>query len=103
MKRTFILSLCFVLAALSAFASTILPPYDNTKPPGLSLPAAYDRALTALGSDTNQFHCLSATIGTEFAPEGEWHFSFCSTNSKVPPKLIVVEFSGKVIFDNGYR
>jgi hypothetical protein len=84
------------------YASYVSPPYDKSKQPGLSLPTGYEYAMTALGSDTNQFHCVSATITTEFSDDG-WYFTFCSTNSKTMPKLIVVEFNGKVIFDNGLR
>jgi hypothetical protein len=102
MKCKLILILFTALVAVSLYASLIAPPYDKTKPPGISLPVAYERAIAALDSDTNQFHCVSATITTEFSSEG-WYFTFCSTNSKVMPKLIVVEFNGKVIFDNGYR
>ncbi len=68
----------------------------------MSLPMAYEKAVVALGTDTNQFHCISATITTEFPDDG-WYFTFCSTNSSVVPKLIVVQFNGKIIFDNGLR
>jgi hypothetical protein len=102
MKITITLTLALALIATSLYASIIQPPYDNSKPPKMLLPVAYERATAALGSDTNQFHCVSATITTEFA-DGGWYFTFCSTNSKVMPKLIVVEFNGKVVFDNGFR
>ena len=95
------LSLAFIVTTL--YASLVLPPYDKSKPPGITMPVAYECAMTALGSATNQFYCVSASITTEFTSEGEWHFTFCSTNSKAMPKLIVVEFNRKVIFDNGYR
>lgn len=94
--------LALALAATTLYASLVAPPYDKSKPPGMTLPNAYEKAMVALGSETNQFHCVSATITTEFSDNG-WYFTFCSTNSKVPSKLIVVEFNGKVIFDNGYR
>ena len=91
-----------VAVVITAYASLIQPPYDKSKPPKMSLPVAYENAMVALGSDTNQFHCISASITTEFPDDG-WYFTFCSTNSKTMPKLIVVEFNGKVIFDNGFR
>jgi hypothetical protein len=75
------------------FASPFVP-YDNAKSPSLPLPTAYERATLALGSATNQFHCVSATVATSFSPDGEWFFTFYSTNSK--PKWITVEFGGKV-------
>ena len=90
------------LVATALYASLVQPPYDNSKTPKMSLPVAYGYAMSALGTDTNQFHCVSATITTEFPDDG-WYFKFCSTNSKAWPKLIVVEFNGKVIFDSGDR
>jgi hypothetical protein len=59
--------------------------------------------MTALGSATNQFHCVSANITTTFTSEGEWYFTFYSTSSNSPPKFIAVEFNGKVVFDSGLR
>jgi|GEM_PF-1268093 len=91
-----------VTFATTVFASLVQPPYNNSKPPKMSLPIAYERAVVALGTDTNQFHCVSATITTEFSDEG-WYFTFCSINHITMPKLIVVEFNGKVIIDGGDR
>lgn len=70
-------------------------PYDNSKPPELSLPDAYNSAAVALGSDTNQFHCISAKIETRFSPQGEWFFTFCSTNASAQLRWVSVEFNGK--------
>jgi hypothetical protein len=57
------------------FASFVQPPYNNAKPPTLSLPAAYQFAIVALGSATNQLHCTKASITTDFgAPR--WSFDF---------------------------
>lgn len=103
MKTTTVLTTTFILAATTLFASFILPPYDKSKPPGMSLPAAYQCAVNALGSETNDFHCVSAVITTTFTAEGEWYFTFCSTNKTATPKLVAVEFNGKVVFDNGLR
>ena len=102
MKITLTVMLLLVLITTALYASFISPPYDKSKPPKMPLPIAYERAVTALGADTNQFHCISANVTTEFSDEG-WYFTFCSTNSKIMPKLIVVEFNGKIIFDNGLR
>ncbi len=88
---------------MTLLASIVLPPYNKSKPPSLPLPAAYERAISTLGAATNEFHCISANITTEFTPEGEWYFTFYSTNSNVAPKFIAVEFNGKVVFDNGFR
>lgn len=103
MKRKIILTVIVAGIAMILTASIVLPAYDKSKPPGLALPAAYNLAITALGSDTNLFHCVSAEITTWFSPQGEWYFKFYSTNSNMMPKLIAVEFDGKVIFDNGAR
>ena len=75
------------------FASAIIP-YNNAKPPSLSLPVAYQNAIIALGANTNQFHCLRANVTTDFGPGGEWQFVFYSTNSR--PKWVTVEFNGKI-------
>src|ERR1039457_7016623 len=106
MKTRYIL-LGLLVVSTAVFASLIGPPWDNTKPPTLPLPAAYQLAVTALGSATNQFHCVSASINTEFSSPG-WYFTFCSTNTssafRNPNKRCVcVEFDGKVIEDNFLR
>lgn len=105
MKEKIILITLLFLAVMG-FAG-ILPVgfagYDKTKPPALSLPDAYNRASTALGIETNQFHCISAEIKTEFSPDGEWYFVFFPRNTNTAPRCIAVQFSGKVIFDHGVR
>jgi hypothetical protein len=90
--RYIILSLLAVSTIL--FARPIIP-YDNSKPPSLSLPAGYELALAALGSATNQFHCISANISTDFGSPG-WFFTFYSTNTPPRNKFVTVEFGGKV-------
>lgn len=102
MKNILALTLSLVLILILC-ASAILPPYNKSIAPSLSLPVAYEAAITALGPATNQFHCISANITTQFRAEGEWYFGFYSTNSTVRPKFIAVEFNGTVIFDNGLR
>jgi hypothetical protein len=74
------------------------PPYDNSKPPTLSLPAAYQLAVTALGSDTNQFHCVGASITTD-SGEPRWLFKFFDTNTPPKWKRMTVNFSGKTKLD----
>jgi hypothetical protein len=103
MKTKLAVLLGLIATAITMYATIIGPPYDKSKPPSMLLPAAYQCAVEALGADTNQFHCVSATVSNEFVSEGEWYFTFCSTNSKLSPKLIAVGFNGKIIFDNGYR
>jgi hypothetical protein len=74
--------------------ATIIVPYSKSKIPSLSLPLAYEKAVTALGAATNQFHCISANVTTDFGPDGEWRFTFYSTNSR--PKWVTVEFNGRI-------
>jgi hypothetical protein len=79
------------------FASFIVP-YDNSKPPAMQLPEAYRLAVTELGSSTNQFHCVGASMA-DFGPAG-WYFTFCSTNTPPKNKWVKVEFGGKVYVED---
>jgi hypothetical protein len=83
-----------ILASTMILFASISVPYNNSKPPSLPLPVAYEDAMTALGSATNQFHCISASVATSFSPGGEWFFTFYSTNSR--PRWVTVEFNGKI-------
>jgi hypothetical protein len=89
----------FILIAMTAalLASPIIP-YNNAKPPALQLPAAYNLAMATLGSQTNYLHCISVSIATTFSSDGEWFFTFYSTNSR--PKWVTVEFNGKTHIEN---
>jgi hypothetical protein len=86
-----------VALATAVFASSVVP-YDITKPPSLTLPVGYELAVSALGSATNQFHCISASIYTDavVSPHGGWLFTFSSTNTPPKSKFVTVEFGGKV-------
>ena len=75
-------------------------PYDKSKAPPLPMPDAYQLAVAALGSATNQFHCLSA--GIEEAGSGRWLFTFYSTNTPPKAKFVVVQFSGAASVDEFY-
>jgi hypothetical protein len=94
----------YILLSLVALTTTVFamigPPYDNSKPPTLPLPAAYQLAFTALGSDTNQFYCVGAHLTTDFV-QPRWSFTFCSTNKT--QKIMTVDFEGKVQEDHGVR
>jgi hypothetical protein len=93
MKTRYVL-LSLITASTILFATPIVP-YDISKPPSLSLPAGYELALTALGSATNQFHCISANVSTDFGSPG-WFFTFYSTNTPPRNKFVTVEFGGKI-------
>jgi hypothetical protein len=77
----------------------IVVPWDNTKPPTLPLPVAYQLAVAKLGSATNQFHCVDARLSNDFGGPG-WYFDFYSTNSSLLPRIFCVEFNGAVIEDD---
>ena len=111
MKTRYIL-LGLIAVTTLVYASGVMPPYDNSKSPKLPLPAAYQIAVTALGSDSNRLHCVSAGVTTDFgAPR--WSFNFYSTNSpayRVCPtnmlqgwRCMTVDFDGKTQEDFGLR
>lgn len=79
------LALIGLLAFVTTLYATLIVPYNKAKTPSLSLPVAYERAMSALGSETNEFHCLDAKVTTDFGSDGGWQFTFYSTNSK--PKI----------------
>lgn len=95
MKKTGLTLLIFGAVTAVLFAS-IFVPYNNSKAPSLPLPVAYERAMAALGNTTNQFHCLSARVTTDYGADGEWQFAFCSTNSQPKHKWVTVQFNGKI-------
>lgn len=100
MKTRYVVLVSIVFATV-LFAASVVP-YDNAKPPNLSLPAAYEIATTALGVATNRFHCISAVIHNDaiVSPQGGWLFTFCSTNKPPVSKYVTVEFSGKFHVEN---
>jgi hypothetical protein len=104
MKLPYLLLLLLFLAFGSVLliraATPAAIPYDNSKPPALSLPAAYQLAFTALGSATNQLYCVGAHLTTDFG-EPRWSFTFCSTNKT--QKIMTVDFGGKAQEDFGIR
>ena len=99
MKTRYLLFSLLVVSTI-LFATPVIP-YDNTKPPSLSLPAGYQIAVAALGSATNQFYCISASISTDFGSPG-WFFTFSTTNTPPKYKWVTVEFGGTVHVENIY-
>ena len=94
--------LAFGSMLLIRAATPALTHYDNSKPPELALPAAYQLAATALGSDTNRLHCVGAGITMDFgAPR--WSFTFYDTNTPPSGKCMTVDFGGKTQQDYGIR
>ena len=100
--RSKYLLIILTVLALTSLASLDVPPYDNSKPPKLPLPDAYQIAMKAMGSATNEFHCVGASITTDFG-DPRWSFTFFSTNKMMPRRWMTVDFSGKTQEDNGYR
>ena len=100
--RSKYISIGLIALAVTVFASLLMSPYNNSLPPKLSLPDAYQFAIAAMGSATNQFHCIGASITTDFG-DPRWSFTFCSTNKTMPRRWMTVDFSGKTQEDNGFR
>ena len=88
-----------LLAVSTVVLARIVIPWDNTKPPTLPLPLAYQLAATTLGSATNQFHCVTARLSNDFGGPG-WYFYFYSTNASVMQRCFCVKFDGTVIEDD---
>jgi len=84
-------------SAVVAYAADKI--YDAKQAPSLPLPVAYERAMSALGSETNQWHCISASLTTMFCPDGGWKLGFCSTNSD-RPRSVIVPFNGTPIVED---
>jgi|ERR1035441_4498220 hypothetical protein len=94
-------SLMIVVLGMSLYAFNVMRGKKNS--PDLTLPRAYERAIQALGVETNSFYCLraDATAITETAgsPEWrpgfvEWHFEFHATNGQF--REIIVPSRGNV-------
>ncbi len=75
------------------------PSYDETKPPSLPLPVAYEKAMASLGQATNQYHCVRVSVSNALVRDGEWDFTFTTstpTNGVPYYKYIEVYFDGTV-------
>jgi len=89
-------ALLFILAPATTLFAWIFVSADNSKPPTVSLPAAYERALTAIGPATNKFHCISTTISTVYSRQGGLCFTFTTPNRPPEVKRVTVDFDGAV-------
>jgi hypothetical protein len=89
--KTRIIFLILLVCAGALLARSIA--YNHSTPPRLPLGPAYDIAMTTLGETTNEFHCVAASLAISFSPDGEWFFTFCSTNGT--EKYVTVFFDGK--------
>ena len=99
MKTRYILFGSFMFVA-ALVARPTWPSYDETKPPSLSLPVAYEKAMASLGQATNQYHCVKASVSNMLVRDGEWDFIFTTstpTNGVPDNKHIFVFFDGTVI------
>ena len=74
MKRLIIPLLALGITSSLVFAATWFN--DPKEVPSIKLPDAYSQAMTALGSDTNLFHCTAA----QWQKPGFWRFNFYNTN-----------------------
>ncbi len=99
--RIILLGSLWLCAVVSARVMT-WPSYDFSKPPSLPLPAAYERAMKAMGQATNHYHCVSAGVTTMYFKDGEWDFTFVAatpTNGMSRTKFVAVYFDGTVKLD----
>ena len=94
MKRVIIILTVLGLATGLVFARRIMWP--DTKPPRLSLPDAYGCAISAIGTATNQYHCVRASCLISRSPDGEWMFTFCSTNGAFKTAFVFFDKTTRV-------
>jgi hypothetical protein len=97
-RRLRIAAIATGLVAFVASAYAFRMAHKTTTPPIPTLPQAYERALEALGGQTNAFYCLHADAQSisESAGPTEWHLWFWATNGQF--REVVVRTSVKVIF-----
>ena len=69
--------------------------YDPRVIPPLTLPEAYGRAMTALGSNTNSYHCMNAQFLT--SEPRVWAFRFYNTNGSL--RSVDVSTNGCRVYD----
>ena len=91
MNRVVITLLVLIVATGAAFAYVFR--WEPQVKPALILPEAYNLATQALGSITNDFHCLGANCQVSgLGPN--WNFSFSNTNGTL--KTVFVYFDTKI-------
>jgi hypothetical protein len=78
MKRLIILLALIALGTSAALAAFFA--WNINKQPSIALPQAYLEATRALGAGTNQFYCIGGVAEHTKSKDGEWHFTFSSTN-----------------------
>ncbi len=87
-----------VLTIVSSVAFATLWCFDPKMPPTIPLADAYGRAMTALGSATNEFHCSDA----KFSIPGTWFFDFYNTNGAQKTVEVSTNSSSVVIVDGAF-
>jgi hypothetical protein len=97
MKRIAIIFALLVAATGLVFAKRII--WDEKKAPALSLPEAYNCALSAIGSATNVYHCVAAECLISRSKNGEWMISF--SDSKGNRKTAFVFFDRTTRTEDG--
>ncbi len=92
-----VITVVAVLALLVATAYAFLVGRNTKTAPVPTLPEAYEKALEALGAQTNAFYCLSANAmdRTDTSAPTEWHLVFYSTNGQL--REVVVATSRQAI------
>ena len=102
--KTRLTLLALFLGGITLLATAIIP-YDNSTPPALSLPVAYNQAITALGFQTNQFHCINvATNGmTERHPfESQPRSSFLESEASAQRQVLPLPVFIRTFQDTGH-
>lgn len=82
---TFLAVLCFAGVLYAAVV-----PWDIKKAPPINIAEGYRKAVVALATTPNNYHC----IGAEIYDGGEWLYHFVSSTGA--DRWVAVEFDGKV-------
>jgi hypothetical protein len=98
MKRLLVAFALLGVSAVFVYARTIA--WRGSEAPRLALPDAYACAAVALGSATNDYHCVRAMCLTSMSPDGEWWLSFFSTNGTQRTAIVFFDKTTKII--DGY-
>ena len=97
MRRILIILTVLTMVSSIAFAAMWL--IDKKQAPPVALPDAYRAAATALGSATNEYHCMSAAFMGSYCQPGAWFFHFSSTNGT--EKTVIACPDGSVRVQDG--
>ena len=94
MKTRYILLSLFLLPAMILARALTVASWQP--PENMTLPAAYNHALGALGGYTNGLYCSETAMDSS---RNSWTFTFCTTN--VPPEIkwVIIANDGKTYLE----